>query len=244
MGILQQIDLNSIPPEKYININEFSQEYREWINCSHLLLKKTQRFTSEGTFESILWIILDEISQTHLYLDFEILQRMVSNGILINNDITIIKCCLVEYVKQNVSNETLERLFLSIVKVIQSTNNFNLEDLDNKNGDVITTLLAKESQNNHISYYGSEYIYFLEDINLANKGHLIVLDRLQSSKNQIKCKMRVLPESKDIFAFDYYLKKFYTKENNENLLNFYKPVLLWWKITNVIPMRPSEFSLP
>jgi len=85
MGILSEIDLNSIP-EIYININEFSQEYRQWIIDSDILIKKIYRFTSEGTFDSNVWFILNEISSNHLILDFRILEKNMTSGTLTNDD--------------------------------------------------------------------------------------------------------------------------------------------------------------
>lgn len=241
MRNLQKIDINSIP-ERIVNINDFSQEYKIWMNESNLLLKKSSKYTSKGTFESNIWILLEDVTKTHHHYDFRKLQIMVQKGTLTDDDIMIIKCWMVDSLRENISLRTLDRMFSAVSTIISATNNFNLVSLNAKNGDEIETLLAKVDDNSHLSYYASEYIYFLDNIDLLTEGHLIVLDKLRSVKSYTKSKMRVLPSSEDIFAFQYYLNKFYTKESNEYLLNFYMPVLLWWKITNVIPMRPSEFS--
>lgn len=51
---------------------------------------------------------------------------------------------------------------------------------------------------------------------------------------------RDLPPYKDIIRFSFILTSFSNVWDEKLELKFF-PVLLWWKLTSVIPMRPSEF---
>ncbi|MED4354307.1 hypothetical protein P9265_18605 [Schinkia azotoformans] len=52
-------------------------------------------------------------------------------------------------------------------------------------------------------------------------------------------KNRDLPYFPDVMAFDACLESFFQLPYSENHIRFY-PVLIWWKLTNVLPMRVIE----
>ena len=234
-----EVAYNHIPK---IDIEEFCQEYIDWIDHTNILLKEGGLFKSEGTFNSNLWILLDEVSRHHLNLDFSQFDLSIKKASLTFEDVCIVKCWLANSIKEHYSCGTIERMFNSIRTIILLTDNFNLDTMNNTNGDIFSSLINnKNNSYTNFNYYICQYINFLDSINLVNDGHLLVLEKLRSVKMYEKYGSRILPKSKDIFAFQYYLNKFFTEETNEYIKNFYFPLLLWWKITNVIPMRPSEF---
>lgn len=51
---------------------------------------------------------------------------------------------------------------------------------------------------------------------------------------------RDLPQFPDVITFDEYLSSFFDLETDENHIRFY-PIYIWWKLTNIIPMRVIEF---
>lgn len=52
--------------------------------------------------------------------------------------------------------------------------------------------------------------------------------------------VRELPNFKDVLTFDWIIKDFYEKATLEEKKIFY-PIILWWNITLIIPMRIKEF---
>lgn len=70
--------------------------------------------------------------------------------------------------------------------------------------------------------------YFFEKIN-------IIL-----SADQVIYGTRMLPSFSSIFKFINLVNQFEYEASTEELKIFY-PILLWWKITSIIPQRPSEF---
>jgi len=68
--------------------------------------------------------------------------------------------------------------------------------------------------------------------------------------------IRTLPPSKNVLQFSYIFDDFFAKLTNlskirnagakvfnYNLIILFYPLLIWWKLTNIIPMRTSEFCL-
>src|SRR5699024_1540358 len=63
-----------------------------------------------------------------------------------------------------------------------------------------------------------------------------------SSLQEMYNKNRDLPNYEVIVDFHYFMKEFETNGTTLEKKKFY-PVILWWKITGLIPMRPKEFCL-
>src|SRR5690606_7849548 len=65
-----------------------------------------------------------------------------------------------------------------------------------------------------------------------------IIDICNSIKTQEK-KNRELPYFPDVIAFDEIIEEFFSSYNSEEYFRFY-PILIWWKLTNVLPMRVIE----
>ncbi|USK80102.1 site-specific integrase [Peribacillus frigoritolerans] len=52
---------------------------------------------------------------------------------------------------------------------------------------------------------------------------------------------RQLPKGKDVLKIDSCISQYFVGGFNSTSRLFFAPILLWWKITNIIPMRISEF---
>src|SRR5699024_3223704 len=79
---------------------------------------------------------------------------------------------------------------------------------------------------------------FLEFIEHQNRNEY----NTKISFQEIYNKNRELPNYKTILDFHYSMKEFEERSNSYEKEKFY-PVILWWKITSLIPMRPKEFCL-
>ena len=63
-----------------------------------------------------------------------------------------------------------------------------------------------------------------------------------SKHNKQKDGVRLLPDYRSILSFDYVLNH-YMSSCDENERERFLPLLLWWDITRVIPMRPVDLTL-
>lgn len=236
MGILKIADLDFFE-SKPVDINEFSAEYVEWINNSNLLHEKPYKYNiySDKTFNSEKWILLNENDQGYHILDFDF-----PGDVLSLDDIVLLKCWVVSKLMDEFSVISLRKQFSFIKKVIETTNNFNSTILKKPNGNVLMNLL--ETANVSAILGLKEYLCFLDDAGCNNKYLLNIIKILDDLELSVESNPRKIPYSKDILAFKYYLDRFFEEDNPAVLKKFYMPVLLWWKITMVIPMRPTEFA--
>lgn len=53
--------------------------------------------------------------------------------------------------------------------------------------------------------------------------------------------VRLLPKGKDVLTLDYCIEKYFSIGFNCQSRLYFAPILLWWKLTNIIPTRICEF---
>src|SRR5699024_6480048 len=90
-----------------------------------------------------------------------------------------------------------------------------------------------------ISFY-----YFYNDIPIKQN----IISELLIILNKIKytTSTREIPNLSDLMNFKDCIEIFYKEmidSKNEKMLIKYYPIIIWWKLTSVIPIRPNEFCL-
>lgn len=88
------------------------------------------------------------------------------------------------------------------------------------------------------------------DLEIADE-YLPVLVELKDKMPGHQSNVRKLPASQYVLSFSYYLEKhfetlmesFIDKENFDKKLLMVYPIVIWWRLTTIIPMRASEFCL-
>lgn len=232
-----------------ISIQDFINKYKKLINDNEWLSKQSAKNKSKGSFDSDLWIVYDDISQSHRYMKFERLRDLENFKIISSQDIDILKCYVVQQIDDGLCANSVCDRFICIEDFIYKTKNFNWKTIDTKNGNLIDTIIDNEyikSTKIHIRRCVLSYLDFLEEYDLIKEDEIKVHNYLYNRELlPEERKVRKLPQNKDIFYFDYIIKDFfenYSKEREDECLEkkIYKPLLIWWKLGNVIPLRVSE----
>lgn len=236
MGVaLKNIDINLVQ-EETITVDDLKNKIKKELNdCSKLKL--------ETTFESDEWVIENDNTKSYAYIKWTNLNDLKKFNFISDTDITILKCWIGDEIIEGTVK--IKPKIDSVIDFILKTNNFNKSVIKNKKkGNVVLTYI--NSLEGRVQYNAlenlKEYIYYLEDKDLITDEHYDVLESLMSIKlGKRKDKRRKLPNESDILTFDYYLKYFFKDEEIEDDMKvMFYPVLIWWKVTNVIPMRPVE----
>ena len=238
------LELKNIEDEESVDVSEFSLSYIDWLNNSGLLKENgfQRKNVSNATFDSNTWILYNDLRQNHDIYDFKDFEKLISEKYMTQEELIVLKCWLVSKLKENYALDTILFKLSSIKVFINGTKNFNNKVLNSKKGDVIYTLIKKNNISHNACYSLREYLDFLDSIGFLRDEHVEAMRQLKSISIQTESKPRKIPSNKDILTFSYYLYKFFDEEKDMSIVNYYKPLLLWWKITNVIPMRPSEFA--
>lgn len=257
--IKKESDIEQIQ-ETCIEINSLIDSLKEDLYESNLLLKGYFENTElSGVFEENIWVMRIKLHERNCYFDFNKLEKLKFIGIT-KDDINLIKCWIIETII-DLKVETKDELeFRSIAamrykynvvcKFIEKSQNFNIDFLDNKKGNILSCFF-EDIYNERTTYNEInailDYIDYIEDKILEEQSeklsfYIIQLNNIMKGLN-VKVEAKKLPRNKDILLFDICLNNFfYDNSINDLRKKFYMPLLIWWKITTIIPMRPSEFT--
>lgn len=97
--------------------------------------------------------------------------------------------------------------------------------------------LQKHSyQGNHFAVTLKKFLTFYK---IENSEEII--DICSNIKSQRRL-VRGLPEFEDIISFDEIINEYFRNASTDETMEFI-PIQLWWLLTNIIPMRPTELLL-
>lgn len=232
---------------KTIESIEFNYEQIEKSKKKFKELKDKKIIT--GNFEDTEWNITNEINKSTINFEFdEILYNKEfkkRNMYTYKQFVNSVKSYVVLTI-QSKSLISLKPIVSSLKKYILATNYFNKE----KSKAGIDSLGAIQ--------YGTQYIRYIEGyVDYANfegtEYYSSALDDLLEYASTLKNSevsegdgRRKLSDFQSIILFNKIIEEFWLKVNNESNTKFkelYFPLYLWWKITNIIPLRLTEFCV-
>lgn len=244
--ILKKID-TTLLEAKEISIEELANQYRFDLNNLDVLIKESATYQSDATFDSKIWIFYNENVSVYNVINFSQIEDMVKLGVINNNDYIILKCWIIdEITSNNASATTIAKTKSNILNIFIETHGFTKEFIQDNTGNKIKTFidyLEYDSVKFDVVRELKSYLNFIERIGYINDGYFIFLKTISEYKVKTpRRKSRKLPKNSHVFEFDYYIKDFFEGDNDPLLQKIYYPIWIWWKITNVIPMRPSELT--
>ncbi|EPS56244.1 TPA: hypothetical protein ACXDAY_002489 [Clostridium botulinum] len=141
-----------------------------------------------------------------------------------------LKVFLIEELKNYYDTNYSVKNINLIIKIINLTEGFNIK--------YIKSIKLKFASNKVISKsaISNACVKFLSFLNKAEYG--VYLNFFKQYTKKVS-NIRELPDYQSIIEFDYLLDKYFL--DSKNKINKYFPILLWWRITSVIPIRPIEF---
>jgi len=221
--------------ETIIDLEEFINSYKE----KECFITHMHDYGKFNNFDSNRWVFYDELAQHNKYIEFSLFDDLITDKIISYEELQLIKCLLIEYLDNGIGYKSIMRYYNSIYSLIEISENFRIRD-----DQELSMILKRDAKYLIYSISITDYINFLDSIGWAEDGHLVALNYFYENYigNKTDNSVKALPKTVDIFKFGYYMDKFYNEENDEILINLFFPLRLWWKITNVIPMRPSEFT--
>ncbi|MEE1130898.1 MAG: hypothetical protein UHX00_04610 [Caryophanon sp.] len=207
---------------------------------------KRDNLMLEGTFESDKWILHSEnIYGRYIYLHFDELNELQKSKNIPNNFKNIIKCW-VAYLLDNYYSKTAQLALSQLIDFVIKTSGFDIEKVNQyfEHEDYI------KKKNSTKKTFLTTIYNFLDYSDFDNLTEVMTILQKNQTRLKIQKGVRLLPPPYWVFEFDRILKDFFIKletskfgEETENYKIMFTPVKLWWDITTVIPIRPTEFSL-
>lgn len=222
-----------------INISQYIED--EKTNNYYILNQKVTNMYSDEEYQDMfvslknknillnekytdrIWIFIDKIGyKRNIVFDLDLRPQM---GEMLK------KYTLVMFCKKMVEGITIQNKIFNIKREL-----FNTHYLD---------------KDYYLSYVESihiednRYYDFLEFLKFANlDGGAKYIELLDNMPIRPEKKPRDLPCYQSIILFDYIIDDFIKTHNIGEKIKYY-PVLIWWKLSSIIPLRPGEvYQLP
>jgi len=238
---------SSFKKENDYIIDSLSEEifdFDETINYTKEILSDLNDLSEYTTceFENDEWCVYEPVRKSSLHFHFSELDKIntSSSGIKAK---TYFKC----WVAERISSSSIPHSYSNYNNVLRTIKYTNFFDINRLN-DFIYHL---EHELNYVDetkirFVNSilNFISYVDEID-ENSNYTKELLLLRS-KFKTKDVIRTLPKSQDILKFswsiDHFIRKnnLNEKENTHTWIRFF-PVIIWWKLTTVIPIRASEF---
>lgn len=188
----------------------------------HFLFLKNHGFINSSSFEHSVWLFPDLHKDRDIifYFDLEVYKEfnLALKGYILLKRMSgaAVSCC----------HRILQSLRFSALASNGYNNTINLERYLIQQTPLVAYDFAMNIRN------------FLLFYDLPNSTEI---NNVCNSIPKPNRNNRDLPEFKDILIFDEHITEFFRNvSNGDEHVRFY-PVYLWWKLTNIIPMRVIEF---
>jgi len=179
----------------------------------------------DGEFIDRHWYTFDEIKNVIVPLRFEL-------DVYAELQMSL-KCFIVGQLAMSKAVSTVKLTLERLKTVILETNGFKIDKLNSFLSQLEVTSPSQAYR------YSRHLINYLNYYPLKNGEKF--LERCYTI-SRIDTKNRDLPELDDIIEFDRIVNDYFRRTSIEEHLMF-KPIQIFWVITNIIPLRPSEFTL-
>ncbi|PGB81754.1 hypothetical protein COM05_18860 [Bacillus toyonensis] len=230
MKVIHQFYYNELNDNHDV-MEEYSGDEFDLLDAVDAAKETIERLVTEnvwlvGEFEDDEWVLEDD-KESFATVTFQFMD--VSNDILKMQ----LKCWAVLLLEER-RPITVRLHVANVVRFMRETDNFSDEKIVHIE-DVILTV-----PENVRSYALSSSVNFLDYI--SNNLYEEFLNELRAVKRKYPTlsPVRELPPYLDVLRFSYLISEAAVKWNTEQRIKFL-PVLIWWKLTTIIPMRISEF---
>jgi hypothetical protein len=226
--------LNSI--QEY-NDNQYDLKHSIEESKTILEVEMSHHSLSNCVFEENHWYIEDPLQSLRYKIDFDEIKDIIRfNKDLLPNFIDIIKCWTASLIETNSALFIKHMIGEGLRNFFILTKGLTLKNKDHLFDDFSIMSTGRKqllciSALNFCDYYSE-----------IDEEFIIILHDLKKSFD-VKGNARLLPPSKDILIFSKVLEEYFSNTiSNYEYLKWF-PIWLWWNLTTIIPLRPSEYCL-
>ncbi|MEB1808988.1 MAG: hypothetical protein LPK26_17155 [Bacillaceae bacterium] len=220
--------------------NEKSFDLKDSIEESKAILENEmyRNDLSDCQFEQEKWFLENVLEAKKLSIDFNRIREVIQFNQEMNTEqfIDIVKCWTASLIDEGYSALVVEvminsglRQFMTLTKGLTSINEEEFVDEFNN---------FSERRKRTICTSALNFLDYYSGYSSANDEFVSLLYSVKPSWEEHR---RLLPPSKDILIFSKVLQDYFSKELSEQEYLRWFPVWLWWNLTSLIPMRPSEY---
>ncbi|BCG60383.1 tyrosine-type recombinase/integrase [Paenibacillus sp. URB8-2] len=208
---------------------------RSILEAKQILKKlKEDNVLIKGNFECEQWLLKspNEVYNTGIHFALEVddpLHRYTIQQSIWKQT----KCWAAEKLV-TIEPSSVQRYVYCLKRALTITNSFDEANIYQLN-DYLTNLESEYVRDDIIK----SCLNFLDYSDLPCREEYLIELRMVRSRYRLSQNIRTLPSYPDVLKFQLILEYFINIWGYEEKFAYF-PILLWWKLTNVIPLRPSE----
>lgn len=223
----------SINIDLLLNYNDFENEqefkdiFMKFVN-ENLIIK--------SSYEQNIWCLRDDFQHENRNINFSISDLVNKHNL---EAIGYLKAWTLQSLEEGFSVSGIQSKVHNVIKAINQSQYFSPQLFDN----FTHTYLNSENSSTILAERVSDLLLFLDfiELDISEKYFELLIElnsRLKRENN-----IRILPNTKDILKFSMCVEDYFSdpKELEYDFYVKYYPIYLWWRITNIIPMRIVEF---
>ncbi|PHF44823.1 hypothetical protein COF72_14880, partial [Bacillus pseudomycoides] len=194
------------------------------------------------SFDRDEWRLLEVRTSTYVHFKFETVRNKATFQKELDSEsfMDIIKAWTANLLSKFAITTVYHRL-VQLENILYFSNFFS--STQNSQESLMDKLYGESDYNRYYMCTAAlNFIDFCEKID----EQMIYTNLLDKIREEVKLKpnVRELPSPKDVMIFANVLEDFFSKISIPSLNYFrYFPIYLWWNLTNIIPIRPSEFCM-
>lgn len=182
------------------------------------------------------WSIYDEYFTQPYFVDFSF-DSFSSKKFNTDQLILLLKSWFILLLEDDISFQHLTKKVRRAKDALILSKGFNLDAID----EFELNYFSKDLKPGSLQFRASlllEFLDFCEDL-IVPEGYLELILRYFQTQKSVA--IRKLPSSRDVLKFSLIVEVYFSDGDiNKEHLDYY-PIYLWWNLTNIIPMRISEF---
>ena len=198
------------------DLNQYKEMFKQLADNKHII----------ASFDQVDWKLPCNISDYPIIISFDI-------GVYHKFNLALKAYTVVRLLSGRAPITIYNEVALIKKVILESTGFTNLEKLK----------IFLEIQNQTHSYQGYQMCIdvkrFLSFYRISNSEEVI---DICTNHQLLKKTVRELPVFEDIMIFDDVVNDYFQNHPTEETIE-YLPIMLWWLLTNILPLRPSEFLL-
>ncbi|MGE7024460.1 hypothetical protein [Solibacillus cecembensis] len=193
-------------------------------------------------FDNNKWIFSNLITGNSEVIDFTPIEKAFTfiKHTNVNDLVNALKCWVIHrLVHDELSPTSVETYFNYLVEALIETKAFTPDDVETYL-ELINSLQLSDGPKRQRVIAVLNFLSYYEEIDYENQ-YTIELLRLLNNLKAVS-NSRPIPPGTHILRFSIILEDFFKTCNKDDKRYIrYFPIILWWKITTVIPLRPFEF---
>lgn len=217
---LTETDFIKVEAVQQVSMDDFTVNDYKSLFCE---LAKND-YLLDCSFEDDIWYVKDDLSGLDLHFKFDLISYPEINKHL--------KLYILLRLSTGKAPKTIYDELASLRKTILASNGFK---------EINSLKVFFSEYIKRYKYLGHHCISttarFIDFYRIKNYQEILdlCLSMPKHSKNS-----RELPNFQDVLELDAVINHYFINYNPDETIS-YMPILIWWILTNVLPMRPSEF---